>query len=156
MMVNDPVRPWWSPYPERARIAKARWSLWSVSQNRLRKRSHRFEERGCHSHGIHNLSISLDGFATGEPQSAEAPFGHAGERLPEWMFGTRFLDAGGTVGVDDAFAARHSYGIGAEIIGANKFGPPGWQKDPSWTGWWGASPPFRTDLRAHPPPAAPD
>ncbi|WP_368565136.1 hypothetical protein [Pseudoxanthomonas sp. UTMC 1351] len=24
---------------------------------------------------IHNLSISLDGFATGEPQSKEAPFG---------------------------------------------------------------------------------
>ena len=39
---------------------------------------------------IHNLSISLDGFATGEPQSAEAPFGHAGERLHEWMFATRF------------------------------------------------------------------
>ena len=35
---------------------------------------------------IHNLSISLDGFATGEPQSADAPFGHAGERLHEWMF----------------------------------------------------------------------
>ncbi|HWI01951.1 MAG TPA: hypothetical protein VNT27_16610 [Propionibacteriaceae bacterium] len=32
---------------------------------------------------IHNLSISLDGFATGEPQSADAPFGHAGERLGE-------------------------------------------------------------------------
>lgn len=30
---------------------------------------------------IHNLSISLDWFATGEPQSAEAPFGQAGERL---------------------------------------------------------------------------
>ena len=54
---------------------------------------------------IHNLSISLDGFATGEPQSADAPFGHAGERLHEWMFGTRFWDAGGTDGVDDAFAA---------------------------------------------------
>jgi hypothetical protein len=63
------------------------------------------------------LSISLDGFATGEPQSADAPFGHAGERLHEWMFGTRFWDAGGTAGVDDAFAERHSYGIGAEIMG---------------------------------------
>ena len=74
---------------------------------------------------IHNLSISLDGFATGEPQSADAPFGHAGERLHEWMFGTRFWDAGGSAGVDDAFAERHSYGIGAEIMGANKFGGPG-------------------------------
>jgi dihydrofolate reductase len=93
---------------------------------------------------IHNLSISLDGFATGEPQSADAPFGHAGERLHEWMFGTRFWDAGGTAGVDDAFAERHSHGIGAEIMGANKFGPPGWQDDPDWKGWWGPNPPFHT------------
>jgi hypothetical protein len=74
---------------------------------------------------IHNLSISLDGFATGEPQTADAPFGHAGERLHEWMFRTRFWDADGTAGVDDAFAERHSCGIGAEIMGAHKFGPPG-------------------------------
>src|SRR3546814_384565 len=93
---------------------------------------------------IHNLSISLDGFATGEPQSADAPFGHAGERLHQWMFGTRFWDAGGTAGVDDAFAQRHSCGIGAEIMGANKFGPPGWQDDPDWQGWWGPNPPFHT------------
>ena len=93
---------------------------------------------------IHNLSISLDGFATGEPQSADAPFGHAGERLHEWMFGTRFWDAGGTAGVDDAFAERHGYGIGAEIMGANKFGPPGWQDDLDWKGWWGPNPPFHT------------
>ena len=53
---------------------------------------------------VHNFAISLDGFGTGEPQSLEAPFGHAGERLHEWMFQTRFWDEGGTVGVDDAFA----------------------------------------------------
>lgn len=77
---------------------------------------------------IHNLSISLDGFATGEPQSLEAPFGHAGQRLHEWMFATRFWGkATGTVGADHAFAAAHETGIGAEIMGANKFGPPGWQ-----------------------------
>ncbi len=39
---------------------------------------------------IHNLSMSLDGFATGEGQALEAPFGHAGHRLVEWMFATRF------------------------------------------------------------------
>ncbi len=93
---------------------------------------------------IHNLSISLDGFATGEPQSAEAPFGHAGQRLHEWMIATRFWDAGGTDGVDNAFAQRHGPGIGAEIMGANKFGPPGWQDDPDWRGWWGPNPPFHT------------
>ena len=43
---------------------------------------------------IHNLSISLDGFAIGEPQSADAPFGHAGERLHKWMFGTPVLGRG--------------------------------------------------------------
>ncbi|HEX2858225.1 MAG TPA: dihydrofolate reductase family protein [Propionibacteriaceae bacterium] len=105
---------------------------------------------------IHNLSISLDGFATGEPQSAEAPFGHAGQRLHEWMFRTRFWDAeGGASGVDDAFAQRHGVGIGAEIMGAHKFGPPGWQDDPDWTGWWGRNPPFHTPvfvLTHHPRP----
>jgi dihydrofolate reductase len=98
---------------------------------------------------IHNLSMSLDGFATGEGQSADAPFGHAGHRLHEWMFATRFGAPilgreGGTVGVDDAFAQRHEPGIGAEIMGAGKFGPPGWQDDTGWTGWWGPNPPFHT------------
>lgn len=103
---------------------------------------------------IHNLSISLDGFATGEPQSLEAPFGHAGQRLHEWMLATRFwalatgpddaAEQGGSVGVDHAFAERHGTSFGAEIMGANKFGPPGWQDDPEWKGWWGPNPPFQT------------
>jgi dihydrofolate reductase len=93
---------------------------------------------------VHNFSISLDGFGSGEPQSLEAPFGHAGERLHEWMFRTRFWDAGGEAGVDNAFAERHSVGIGAEIMGAGKFGPPGWQDDPDWKGWWGPNPPFHS------------
>jgi dihydrofolate reductase len=98
---------------------------------------------------VHNFSVSLDGFATGEPQSAEAPFGHAGQRLHEWMFETRFWHRmqgapGGTTGADSAFAERHETGIGAEIMGAGKFGPPGWQDDAGWTGWWGPNPPFHT------------
>jgi dihydrofolate reductase len=98
---------------------------------------------------VHNFSISLDGFATGEPQSADAPFGHAGGRLHEWMLRTRFWhqmggSPGGTVGVDNAFAERHEPGFGAEIMGAGKFGPPGWQDDPDWKGWWGPNPPFHT------------
>ena len=47
-------------------------------------------------------------------------------------------------GLDDAMAVRHGPGIGAEIMGANKFGPPGWQDDPEWRGWWGDNPPFHT------------
>src|SRR3954462_3840406 len=98
---------------------------------------------------IHNFSISLDGFATGEGQALDAPFGHAGHRLHEWMIATRFGApimgrTGGTAGVDDAFAQQHEPGIGAEIMGAGKFGPPGWQDDADWQGWWGPNPPFHT------------
>ncbi|WP_029431847.1 dihydrofolate reductase family protein [Blastococcus sp. URHD0036] len=98
---------------------------------------------------IHNLTISLDGFGTGEGQSLETPFGHAGHRLHEWMIATRFGAPivgreGGSAGVDNALAQQHEPGIGAEIMGANKFGPPGWQDDADWTGWWGPNPPFHT------------
>ena len=99
---------------------------------------------------VHNFSISLDGFATGEGQTLDSPFGHAGHRLHEWMMATRFArrevfgEEGGTEGFDDAMAVRHGPGIGAEIMGANKFGPPGWQNDPEWSGWWGDDPPFHT------------
>ena len=38
---------------------------------------------------VHNFAISLDGFGTGAGQSADAHFGHAGDRLHQWMFATR-------------------------------------------------------------------
>jgi dihydrofolate reductase len=98
---------------------------------------------------IHSLSISLDGFGAGEGQSADAPMGHAGHRLHEWMIATRFGApilgrTGGSAGADDAFAQQHEPGFGAEIMGAGKFGPPGWQDDADWRGWWGPNPPFHT------------
>lgn len=95
---------------------------------------------------VHNFSISLDGFGTGEGLSLEAPFGHAGERLHQWMFGTRWWGEGGGEGVDDAFARQFAPGIGAEIMGAGKFGYPGWQDDADWQGWWGSNPPFHTPV----------
>lgn len=101
---------------------------------------------------IHNFSISLDGFATGEGLSLEAPFGHAGHRLHEWMFATRFAQReifgrpGGSAGIDHVLADRNTVGIGAEIMGAGKFGPPGWQDDPTWRGWWGDVPPFHSPV----------
>src|SRR3954470_4672413 len=108
---------------------------------------------------VHNFSISLDGFGTGEGQSLEAPFGHAGERLHEWMFATRWWRGGdkpgGSGGVDDAFAQQHGPRIGAEIMGANKFGPKGWHEDLEWKGWWGPNPVFHTPvfvLTHHPRP----
>ena len=105
---------------------------------------------------VHNLAISLDGFGTGVDQSLEAPFGHAGTRLMEWFFPTRtFQEASGArerqaidpaSDPDDEFARRSWEGIGAEIMGAGKFGPPGWESDPDWAGWWGDEPPFHTPV----------
>jgi dihydrofolate reductase len=100
---------------------------------------------------VHNFSISLDGFGSGEPQSHDAPFGHAGERLHEWMFATRWWremvgEPGGSRGIDDAFTRLHGVGIGAEIMGARKFGYPGWHEDADWKGWWGEDPPFHTPV----------
>ena len=112
------------------------------------------------------FSISVDGFGTGEGLSLDAPFGQAGERLHEWMFATRWWrqrigEPGGSMGVDDAFAKRHELGIGAEIMGRGKFGPPtggpwtGVGTDEEWRGWWGPNPPFHTPvfvLTHHPRP----
>jgi dihydrofolate reductase len=102
---------------------------------------------------VHNLAVSLDGYATGVGQSLEAPFGHAGTRLMEWFFPTRTFVAmtgheseafgSGTRGVDDDFAAKTNAGIGAEIMGRGKFGPV---DDDSWQGWWGDEPPFHSPV----------
>ena len=106
---------------------------------------------------VHNFAISLDGFATGEGRTLEAPFGHAGQRLMGWFFPTNAFvsmtghDAesvgGGTRGVDDAFAAATNQGVGAEIMGRGKFGPQvGPWEDESWEGWWGEEPPFHSPV----------
>ena len=105
----------------------------------------------------HNIAISLDGFATGEGQSLETPFGHAGARLMQWFMPTHTFVSGtgheaeaigsGTRGVDDTFAAATNVGIGAEIMGRGKFGPPaGAPDDGSWRGWWGEEPPFHSPV----------
>ena len=100
---------------------------------------------------VQQFSVSLDGFGTGEGASRDAPFGHAGERLHEWMFATRWWrervgSPGGSGGLDDAVLRLHDTGIGAEIMGAGKFGYPGWHEDAEWRGWWGADPPFHTPV----------
>ncbi|PWV44268.1 MULTISPECIES: dihydrofolate reductase family protein [Nocardiopsis] len=111
---------------------------------------------------VHNFSISVDGFATGEGQSLETPFGHAGSRLHEWFFPTRTFqrmqgNPGGSTGLDDAVAGTWGEGIGAEIMGRHKFGPQHgpWEND-EWKGWWGDNPPFHTPvfvLTHHPRPS---
>jgi dihydrofolate reductase len=114
---------------------------------------------------VHNFSISLDGFGTGEGLTLDAPFGHAGHRLHEWYFPTRLWhsmvgEEGGSVGVDNAFAERIDVGFGAEIMGRGKFGVQTgpWtdlNTDDEWQGWWGPNPPFHTPvfvLTHHPRP----
>src|SRR5206468_10969679 len=90
---------------------------------------------------VHNLAISLDGYAAGPDQSLDNPIGVGGTRLHEWVFATRSgrqmrgID-GGTEGVDNEFIARGEVAIGATIMGRNMFGPirGPWSSDP-WTGW---------------------
>jgi len=105
---------------------------------------------------VHNFSVSLDGFGTGDGITVDAPFGHAGERLHEWMFATRFWrsmvgEPGGSTGIDNVFAEQHGLGFGAEIMGRGKFsastGPwSGIGTDDEWRGWWGPTPPFHTPV----------
>jgi len=102
---------------------------------------------------VHNFAVSLDGFGTGEGQSLDAPFGHAGQRLHEWFVGTQaFQDIigsgqSGTLGVDHALAAQFGPGIGAEIMGRGKYFPESraWTHE-EWRGWWGDNPPFHTPV----------
>jgi hypothetical protein len=61
---------------------------------------------------VHNFAISLDGFGTGDGITFDAPFGHAGERLHQWMFATRFWhsmlgEPRGTEGVDHCGTVFH-------------------------------------------------
>jgi len=97
---------------------------------------------------VGGFSISLDGFGAGPEQSLEHPLGRGGRALHQWMFGTRFFQTmigrdGGSDGVDQAYAHRAMSGFGAFILGRNMFGPVrGPWPDESWTGWWGANPPY--------------
>jgi len=120
---------------------------------------------------VHNFAVSLDGFATGEGQSLEAPFGHAQGRLMEWFFATPTFramheeggggdgldEASAANGVDQEFASHWGPGVGAEIMGRNKFGPQrGPWADEDWKGWWGDDPVFHTPvfvLTHHPRPS---
>lgn len=101
---------------------------------------------------VHNVAVSLDGYAAGPGQDLDNPLGVGGSRLHEWAFATRTIRAlfgaeGGEDGVDERFAAAGDAGIGATIMGRNMFGPirGGWGGE-SWTGWWGETPPYGHDV----------
>ena len=98
---------------------------------------------------VHNLNISLDGYAAGEHVTFKEPIGGA-NRLFEWFDGRAIH---GVDGVDDpwtldrALTSLWGQGVGAEIMGRGKFGPQvGEWPDDGWRGWWGDEPPFRTPV----------
>lgn len=110
---------------------------------------------------VHNLAVSLDGYAAGPNQSLEHPLGVGGRALHNWVWptrtGRRMQGAdGGDEGLDDDFLALGEAGIGATIIGRNMFGPVrGPWGEEAWTGWWGDNPPYHHPvfvLTHHPRP----
>lgn len=101
---------------------------------------------------VQNFTVSSDGYATGEGQSLDEPFGHADPAaLMAWGLHTASWpgrsDGSGSRGLDDRFTRDFHHGIGAEIMGRNKFGPiRGPWPDHEWRGWWGDTPPFHTPV----------
>src|SRR5260370_13794759 len=100
---------------------------------------------------VHNLSVSVDGYAAGPDQDLDNPLGVGGERLHGWVFKTRYGrrmigEEGGDEGLDDEVLPRGDAGIGATVMGRNMFGPirARWADDES-KGWW------RPDAPYHPP-----
>jgi len=97
-----------------------------------------------------DLMISLDGYATTTDQSPEKPFGEDWSRLTSAYVATKTFrsqvlkdtSGAGTTGIDDAYAKAYFENIGAEIMGAGKFGLHNFPDDPDWQGWWGDEPPF--------------
>lgn len=97
-----------------------------------------------------DLLISLDGFATTTDQTPDNPFGEDWSRLTHAYVATRTFRAqvfhdtsgAGTTGVDDRYAQGYFENVGAEIMGAGKFGLHNFPDDPDWKGWWGEEPPF--------------
>lgn len=97
------------------------------------------------------LSISLDGFVAGPNQSLDNPIGEGGMRLHQWALATaswrgQHGQDGGERNLDDDVAEEIIEGIGAYIMGRNMFGGGGGPWDESWTGWWGADPPYHTPV----------
>jgi dihydrofolate reductase len=81
-----------------------------------------------------DMSITLDGYASGKGQSREHPFGDIDkERLHSWMFDHVNENAEERAAITAA---------GAYIMGRNMFGPDRGEWDLDWHGWWGPNPPY--------------
>lgn len=98
---------------------------------------------------VHNLFVSMDGYAAGEEVTFEKPIGDA--RALFNGFDGRFIHGFGPVDapftLERALTSTWAQGIGAEIMGRGKFGPQTgpWPED-GWRGWWDDEPPFMTPV----------
>lgn len=102
-----------------------------------------------------DLFLSLDGrTADTVDATPDDPMGADWGRLTAAYAATRTFrervfgdtSGAGTTGLDDAYAAGFSEGVGAEIMGASMFGLHAFPDDPGWKGWWGDRPPFGTPV----------
>ncbi|WP_328557037.1 MULTISPECIES: dihydrofolate reductase family protein [unclassified Streptomyces] len=99
---------------------------------------------------VHNITVSVDGYAAGPRQCLEHPLGEGFEAMHEWMFAAMRDLADGKGGIDVEYVERAERNIGATIMGRNMFGPQrGPWEDESWTGWWGPNPPYHNDVFVH-------
>jgi dihydrofolate reductase len=81
-----------------------------------------------------DMAITLDGYATGEGQSFESPFGDLDrDRMMGWMFNHADENAEEIAAITAA---------GAFVMGRNMFGPDRGDWDLDWQGWWGPNPPY--------------
>lgn len=104
---------------------------------------------------VHNIAVSLDGFAAGPHQNLEHPMGVGSQDLHKWVFESAWgaahfdfiTDEGRAETIDDEFLKAGDEGIGATIMGRNMFGPiRGDWPDDEWKGWWGPEPPYHHDV----------
>ena len=101
---------------------------------------------------VQSFAVSIDGYGAGPDQDLHNPLGIGGPELMDWFFHTRVWRAmhgedNGETGVDNEVAERGFAGIGAWILGRNRFGPVrGAWPDDSWKGWWGEEPPYHTPV----------
>jgi dihydrofolate reductase len=81
-----------------------------------------------------DMMITLDGYASGENQSRERPFGDLdSDRLDSWMFDHADENAEEIAAITAA---------GAYVMGRNMFGPDRGEWNLDWQGWWGPNPPY--------------
>ena len=78
---------------------------------------------------VHNISISLDGYAAGPAQGVDNPLGIGGASLHEWMFATRYGrrmigEEGGEEGVDQGFLVAGDENVGATVRDATCISSP--------------------------------